>query len=146
MADIHWPTKQRLRLIGKNHDRSDGPVKVTGAAKYTYDVQRPGMLYARILFSSIAKGKLVSIDTRQAEAIRGVEAVHLMAQPGSDINWAGQELVALAATSEELATEALTKIKVVYEAAAPQMNDNDPSKVEGRPRERTEGDPEQGFR
>lgn len=146
MADIHWPTKQRKRLIGKNHDRSDGPVKVTGAAKYSSDMQRPGMLYGRILFSSIAKGKLVSVDTRDAEAIPGVQAVHLMTQPGSDINWAGQELVALAATSEELATEALTKIKVVYETAAPQMDDNDRSKVEGRPRERTEGDPEQGFR
>ena len=146
MADINWPEKQRLRLIGKSHDRSDGPVKVSGAAKYTSDVQRPGMLYARIFFSSIAKGKLKSVDTREAEAMPGVEAVHLMAQPGSDINWVGQEIVALAATSEELATEALSKIKVVYETAAPQMDDNDPSKVEGKPRERTEGDPEQGFR
>ena len=42
MADIAWPAKDKRNLIGKRIDRVDGPVKVTGAAKYSYDINRPG--------------------------------------------------------------------------------------------------------
>ncbi len=146
MADTNWPTQQRRRVIGKRVDRIDGPVKVSGAAKYTADVQRPGLLYAKILPATIAAGVLKSLDTRAAEALPGVEAVHVMTEPGQPINWAGQEIVAVAAKSEEVALEALSKVKAVYEPVKPRMDDKDPSKGEGRPREREEGQVEQAFR
>ncbi len=145
MAEIQWPDSSRRRLIGGRIDRLDGPVKATGAAKYSYDVRRPGMLYAKILGSPIAAGVLKSLDTKAAEAMPGVEAVHVVAKPGAKITWAGQEIAAVAATSEEIAKEALGKIKVVYEAVAPQMDDADPGKVEGRERARTEGEPDKAF-
>ena len=39
--------------VGKPHPRFDGPLKVTGRAKYTYDVKLPGMLYGRMVGASI---------------------------------------------------------------------------------------------
>ncbi len=145
MANINWPSQESRRLLGKPINRLDGPVKCTGAAKYAYDIKRPGMLYAKILHSPIAAGVVKSIDTSAAEKMKGVAAVHLMAQPGAQINWAGQEIAALAAETEELAREALSRIKVVYEPGTPQMDDTDLSKVEGRERVRTEGDPDKAF-
>jgi len=146
MATIQWPPQENRRVLSHRADRTDGPVKATGTAKYTYDVKRPGMLYAKVLFAPIASGVLKSLDIRPAKAMKGVEAIHVMAEPGAAINWAGQEIAAVAATTEEIATEALSRIKAVYEPGAPQMDDTDPSKVEGRERTRTEGDPEQAFR
>ena len=82
MADVKWPDKPDRRLIGKRIDRVDGPVKVTGAAKYMYDIQRPGMLYAKVLHAPIAAGTLASLDTRAAEAMPGTEAVQVITEPG----------------------------------------------------------------
>ena len=42
-----WPKKRRL--IGTKVSRIDGPAKATGRAKYSYDINRPGMLHAVIL-------------------------------------------------------------------------------------------------
>jgi len=103
------------------------------------------MLYAKILFAPVAAGVLESLDTRAAEAMPGVEAVHVITEPGGRITWAGQEIAAVAATSEEVAKEALGKIKAVYRPERPQMEDTDPAKAEGRERVRTEGDPDGAF-
>lgn len=146
MASINWPQQEKRRLIGKRIDRLDGPVKVSGAAKYTYDIQRPGMLYVRMLCAPIAAGVLKSLETRAAEALRGVAAIYVMTRPGQPIHWAGQELAAVAAATEEIAAEAVSKIKAAYTPAKPQMDDTDPAKGEGRPRTRTEGEPDQAFR
>lgn len=55
--------------------RIDGPLKVTGTAKYTSDFILPGMLYAVPVCSTIASGKIVSLDTSAAEKMPGVKAV-----------------------------------------------------------------------
>jgi xanthine dehydrogenase YagR molybdenum-binding subunit len=68
-----------------------------------------------------------------------------MMEPGGKINWAGQEICAVAAVTEEIAKEALTKIKLDIESTPPQMHDADPAKAEGRQRTRTEGDPDKAF-
>nr|MBC8876245.1 xanthine dehydrogenase family protein molybdopterin-binding subunit [Planctomycetota bacterium] len=99
-----------------------------------------------VFFAPIAPGVFRSLVFGPPKAWKGAEAVHVMANPGRAIHWAGQEIAAVAATPEEIATGALSRIKAVYEPASPQMDDSDPSKVEGRPRERTEGDPQQAFR
>ena len=62
--------------LGGALPRIDGPLKVTGAAKYTSDHHFPGMLYAVPVSSTIAKGKIVSLDTASAEAMPGVRAVY----------------------------------------------------------------------
>jgi xanthine dehydrogenase YagR molybdenum-binding subunit len=59
-------------LIGKPLDRVDGPVKVTGAAKFTADHAFDGMLHAVVVTSTIAKGRVLSIDATQARAAGGI--------------------------------------------------------------------------
>jgi xanthine dehydrogenase YagR molybdenum-binding subunit len=62
------PTNEELRVIGKRVNRVDAVPKVTGQARYTYDVQLPGMLYARIVSSTVPHARIKSIDTSAAEA------------------------------------------------------------------------------
>ena len=64
-----WPKKRRL--LGTKITRLDGPEKATGRAKYSFDINRPGMLHARILRRPHAHAKLKSIDLRSAETMPG---------------------------------------------------------------------------
>jgi CO/xanthine dehydrogenase Mo-binding subunit len=75
MAKIDWPPQEKRTLIGKRIDRADGPVKATGAAKYSYDINRPGMLYAKLVTSPHASAAVDRIDTSAAETMPGVRAV-----------------------------------------------------------------------
>jgi xanthine dehydrogenase YagR molybdenum-binding subunit len=63
-------------LIGRSLARVDGPLKVSGGAKYTSDHQFPGMLYAVPVCSTIAKGKITGLDSSAAERMPGVKAVY----------------------------------------------------------------------
>ena len=69
-----WPKERRV--IGTKVQRLDGPDKATGRAKYSFDINRPGMLHARILRCPYAHARLKSIDTTAAEKMPGVKAVH----------------------------------------------------------------------
>ncbi|HYS68540.1 MAG TPA: xanthine dehydrogenase family protein molybdopterin-binding subunit [Paraburkholderia sp.] len=62
-------------VIGKSHSRVDGPLKVSGLAVYTSDVDLPGLLHAVPVCSTIASGRLVSLDFAEAEAMPGVHAI-----------------------------------------------------------------------
>jgi xanthine dehydrogenase YagR molybdenum-binding subunit len=74
MPKYDWPVAEKRSHIGKRISRIDGPLKATGAAKYSYDINRPGMLWARILGSPHARAKVTSIDLSAAEAMPGVKA------------------------------------------------------------------------
>ncbi len=63
------------RLLGGRIPYVDGPLKVTGRAEYTDDIQRPGMLVGRVLRSPWPHARLRSIDVREARAVPGVHAV-----------------------------------------------------------------------
>ncbi len=58
--------------IGRSTRRVDGPLKVTGAAKYAAEYGAPGLLHGYIVSSAIARGRITSIDTAAAMAIPGV--------------------------------------------------------------------------
>ena|SRR5260370_258159 len=77
-----WPKERRL--IGTKVQRLDGPEKATGRAKYSYDINRPGMLHARILRCPYAHAKLKSLDTSAAEKIPGFKALHAIAKEGEE--------------------------------------------------------------
>src|SRR2546428_942947 len=94
MADYRWPEAGKRSLIGKRISRLDGPVKSSGRVKYTYDVDRPNMLYGKMVLSPYAQATIKSIDTSAAEKMPGVKAVQVMREPGAGILWAGQEVVA----------------------------------------------------
>ncbi|WP_181295903.1 xanthine dehydrogenase family protein molybdopterin-binding subunit [Pseudomonas sp. Q2-TVG4-2] len=61
--------------FGQPIDRVDGPLKVTGKAQYAAEFQVPGLLYGSVVNSSIARGRILSIDASAAEAVPGVELV-----------------------------------------------------------------------
>src|SRR5258706_9313018 len=68
-------TKLIMRAIGAPLDRIDGAQKVTGAAKYAYEYPVEGVTYVFPVQSTIARGRVVSIDASAARALPGVIAV-----------------------------------------------------------------------
>ena len=110
-----WPAANQRSWIGKRVSRVDGPVKVSGQAKYTYDVHRPGMLYGKVVRCPHAHAKIVSVDTSVAEKMPGVAAVYVIQGPGSEIHWAGDDLVVVAAVDERAAADAAHAVKIEYE-------------------------------
>ena len=114
MPDYKWPEASKRSLIGKPISRIDAPEKVSGKAKYTHDKKLPQMLYGAIVRCPYAHAKVVSIDTSAAEKMPGVKAVSVVQGPGKEIFWAGDEVVAIAATEEPLARDAALAVKVEY--------------------------------
>ncbi|HEY2170002.1 MAG TPA: molybdopterin cofactor-binding domain-containing protein, partial [Candidatus Angelobacter sp.] len=110
-----WPAADQRTLIGKRISRVDGPDKVSGRAKYTYDVHRPGMLYGKVVRSPHAHAKVVSVDTSAAEKMPGVKGVYIIQDAGSEIHWAGDDVVVVAAVDEPTAADAARAIKVEYQ-------------------------------
>ncbi len=112
-----WPSSPAL--LGKSTRRLDGPAKASGRAKYAYDIQRPGMLYARIVRSPHAHARVRAIDVSAAEKAPGVRAVLPLldvSQPdAAKAMYQGDEVVAIAADTEEQALDAARLVKVDYE-------------------------------
>jgi xanthine dehydrogenase YagR molybdenum-binding subunit len=102
----------QFEQVGKPRPRFEGPLKVTGKAKYTYDVKLPGMLYGRMIGAEVPAGEIVSIDTSKAEALPGVKAV--WTADSKIVRFAGQDVAALAAVSPEIAEDAARLVKVTY--------------------------------
>src|SRR5262249_55559286 len=124
--DYAWPDAEHCSLIGKRIPRVDSPAKVTGRAKYTYDVHRPGMLYGKVVRCPYALAKILSIDTRAAEKMSGVKAVHIVQQPGQTVFWAGDDIVAIAAVDELIAEDAARLVKVEYQPFSHLVSDTEP--------------------
>lgn len=148
MASTAWPGKDRKKYIGSYTSRLDGPAKTTGAAKYSYDINLDRMLYARCLQSTEANAKVLAVDTSAAEAMKGVHGVLVEKnRQGNlpDVTYQGAIIATLAAETEEIAQEALSKIKVTYEVSPPLMDDSDVNNVSGRDSLKEEGDIEAGM-
>ena len=59
-------------LVGQPLDRVDGPLKVTGQARFTTDLQMPGVVHGVLVVSSIARGRIARFDFAQAQQVPGV--------------------------------------------------------------------------
>lgn len=108
-----WGANDKHTLLNHKITRVDGPLKVSGAARYTYDQRLPGMLYGRILRCPHAHARVVKIDSEAASKIPGVEAI--IPAPLTELRFAGAPVAAVAATTPEIAGDALRAIKVTYE-------------------------------
>ena len=64
-----------MNAVGQPISRIDGRLKVTGRARYTADIPLEAIVHAAIVYSTIANGRTVSIDTAAAEKAPGVLAV-----------------------------------------------------------------------
>jgi 4-hydroxybenzoyl-CoA reductase alpha subunit len=126
----------KYSVIGTRVHNVDGPEKVTGTARYTFDLTMPNMLYGKILRSPYPHARICSIDTSKAEALVGVKCV----VTGKDtigmkqgiwrrfpelcdeeilcrekVRYIGDPVAAVAAIDENIAEEALNLIDVEYE-------------------------------
>ena len=74
----------RQRVVGHPVDRIDGPRKVTGTAPYAYERHdvAPDAAYGWIVGATIARGRIRSIDSRDAEAAPGVIGIVTAANAG----------------------------------------------------------------
>ncbi len=108
-----WPNPSEV--LGKPATRLDAEAKVTGRAKYTYDVQPEGWLYGMILRSKWAAAKVTKIDLSKAQAMPGVKAAILTGGENRTVRYYGQELAAIAATTKQACLDALRAIEVTAE-------------------------------
>jgi CO/xanthine dehydrogenase Mo-binding subunit len=124
-------------LIGKSIPRIDGFEKATGSATYTDDMSMPGMLHARLLLSPHAHARILSIDVGRAAALPGVKAVltgrdlpyrvglYMVDKPvlaDGKVRYFGEPVAAVAATTEEIARQAVELIDVEYEPLEPVLD------------------------
>jgi xanthine dehydrogenase YagR molybdenum-binding subunit len=112
-----WPAERTV--LGTSVKRLDGPEKVTGRAKYTFDINRPGMLYGRIVRSPHPHARVVSVDLSAARRAPGVKVALVWRDPADPQNnrvmFQGDEVAAVAADTEEHAIDAARLVKVDYE-------------------------------
>jgi xanthine dehydrogenase YagR molybdenum-binding subunit len=113
----HWAPPHSS--IGTHVKRLDGADKVTGRAKYTFDINRPGMLYGKIVRSPHPHARIVSVDMSTAEKAPGVKTTLLWRDPKETqrnvVMYQGDEIAAVAADTEEHAIDAARLVKVEYE-------------------------------
>lgn len=119
------------KTIGKSLPRIESVGKVTGGTQYAADLRFDGLLWAKVLRSPIAHGRIVNIDTSKARAVAGVHAIitgadvadvfvgtRVKDQPvlATDrVRFVGDAVAAIAAESVEIAEYAITLIDVDYE-------------------------------
>ncbi|MCZ6887167.1 MAG: xanthine dehydrogenase family protein molybdopterin-binding subunit [Gammaproteobacteria bacterium] len=130
---------REFKIVGTRPVRHDGAERVTGSAQFGADVSLPNTLHGQMLRSPYAHAKIVSIDTRTAEAMAGVLAVvtaddfpELRPRGVGDVArdnlahgkvlYHGHAVAAVAATSAALADAACDAIVVSYEALVPVMD------------------------
>jgi len=111
-----WDINDKLQVVGKKTPRIDGKLKVTGSAKYTADINLPGLLYARMIVATIPSGRVRFIQIEDAEKVPGYKAIRWLGKGiGERIRFAGQPIGAVAATSEQAAEDCVRAIKITYD-------------------------------
>ena len=154
--------------VGGSLPRIDGPLKVSGAAMYTSDHHFPGMLYAVPVCSTIAKGRIASLDSSIAVEMPGVRAVYHQGNIGplfrsapagflsaylderrppfedDVIRYYGQYVALVVADTFEQAVSAASAVKVVYTEEKPDVRTHlDP---DGKPTvDSSRGNPDEAF-
>ena len=131
---------ENIPSVGKRVSRLEGHLKVTGSAKYAGEYEAENLLYGYVVNSTIAKGKIKSIDTSEVKKLDGVIEVFthenkpstawfdfqyadMDAPPGTvfkplkdnEIKYNGQPIALVVAETFEMARYAATKINIVYE-------------------------------
>ncbi|MER7973156.1 molybdopterin-dependent oxidoreductase [Streptomyces sp. NPDC096080] len=124
--------------VGRNLPAPAGPQVVTGTARYTFDIEVPGLLHMKLLRSPHAHAKIVAIDTSAALRVPGVHAVlthrdaparhfstarheHPTEDPDDTrvlddtVRHVGQRVAAVVADSEAAAEEGCRRVEVTYE-------------------------------
>src|SRR5439155_18519992 len=119
-----------FRTVGKTVLRVDAAVKVIGAAVYGVDVRFPGMLHGKVLRAGVPHARIVNVDLSRAWEVTGVRAIvtgrdhqrlhgpMIKDQPAlavDRVRYAGEIVAAVAADTEDAASEAVERILVDYD-------------------------------
>lgn len=119
-----------IKTIGTPLDRIDGPKKVTGSATYTFEYPVEGVAYAFPVQSTIAKGRITSIDVSAARSLPGVitilshenaprlasiETAEVAVFQSAAVAYRGQFVAAVVAETLEIARHAASLVVVHYE-------------------------------
>jgi xanthine dehydrogenase YagR molybdenum-binding subunit len=112
-----WPEKPVV--LSTRVKRLDGPDKVSGRAKYSFDINRPGMIFGKIVRSPHPHARVTAIDLSEARRAPGVRAALVWKEPGtgptSEVRYQGEPVAAVAADTEEQALDAARLVKVTYD-------------------------------
>ena len=127
--------------IGEAHPKYQAYETALGNRDFVDDMHFEGMLYSALKFSEYPKAKILSIDTTEAEALAGVHRVFtakdipgsqkvglilqdwsVMIGVGETTHYIGDVLAGVVADTEEIAREAVQRIKVKYEVLQPVTN------------------------
>ncbi len=108
-----WPVDTPLRHVGHDIPRLDAPAKVTGAAKYTYDINTAGMTYCGFVTSPHAHAIIKKVDASKAESMKGVLGVKTF--EGNRATYPGYIAAGVCAESPGILDDALQAIQVDYE-------------------------------
>jgi xanthine dehydrogenase YagR molybdenum-binding subunit len=124
-----------MAVLGTRLRRVDGPLKVSGRARYAADVPLPDLAFGVLICSTIAKGRVATIDSGRATAQPGVLQVityqncpkfqrpakpvasqgqSLVPLQGPDIAYYGEHVAVVVAESFEAATAAADLVKITY--------------------------------
>jgi CO/xanthine dehydrogenase Mo-binding subunit len=139
-----WPEGPG-EVVGRPAPRLDGLQRARGEARYTADIQLPGMLHAAVLRSPHAHARVKNLALEAARAAPGVRAV---AGPiNEEIGYQGQPVAAVAADTLAQARAALRLIQVEWEEREPLLDPDEAVRRGELIGRRTEerGDVERGF-
>jgi xanthine dehydrogenase molybdenum-binding subunit len=171
---------QEHSVVGKRLPAIDAIEKATGEGKFTVDIKLPRMLYGKILRSPYPHAKIIHIGTAKAERLDGVRAVitskdtpmipttcypppHSVEDDqifaDEKVRYVGDRVAAVAAESEKIAEEALSRIEVEYEELpavfdpeegmrpnAPHIHEEAERNIARKPITWEVGDVEKGFK
>jgi xanthine dehydrogenase YagR molybdenum-binding subunit len=127
-------------LVGQPMDRVDGRLKVTGGARYSAEMPVAGVHHAVIVQSTVANGRIRSIDTAQAERMPGVVKVlthrntpklPVNRAPGGSVltllqddrvRYNGQPIALVVADTLEHAADAALRVTAKYDSVPPVLD------------------------
>jgi Aerobic-type carbon monoxide dehydrogenase, large subunit CoxL/CutL homologs len=92
----------KFKYVGKPYLHQDSRLKVTGEAKFSADIQLPGLLHARLLRPPSHGAKLLTADVSEAEKIKGIQVVR------------DGDLIAVLSDDRDKVDQAIVKVKAEY--------------------------------
>jgi CO/xanthine dehydrogenase Mo-binding subunit len=139
-----WP-EGPLDTVGRPAERLDGLQRARGEARYTVDIQLPGMLHAAVLRSPHARARVNKLDLERARRAPGVRAV--LGPLTDEVGYQGQAVAAVAAENLGQARAALDLIEVEWDELEPLLDPDEAVRQGALIARRTEerGDVERGF-
>lgn len=133
--------------LGAPVSRLDGPLKVSGEARFAAEVQLPGLVFASLAYSTISKGRIAELETEEAERAPGVMLVMtyrnaprlnkpklfgtapnaaapstLPIMQDEVIHWNGHPIALVLAETQEQADHAASLIRARYDEEPPVVN------------------------